>query len=202
MQAVLRPHLCLLQLFPWNPGYVCLSPPWPSLVLMKAQKIWSCIFKVPIIFLVPTRFFSYRRELSLSSLSICLSIFWAMKNVSIKQGMDLTVCFWQQESLEVRLALHHHSACLWASISSLFSSSIDLPPSLTSLAWYTDTHLYTQCCFSTIELYPLKSRKGTHALHCNSYPFHLIKSEEVDGFLHILQKGKVKVRLPKAQSKL
>lgn len=34
------------------------------------------------------------------------------------------------------------------------------------------------------------------------YPSHLIKSEEVGGFLHILQKEKVRVSLPKAQSQL
>lgn len=34
------------------------------------------------------------------------------------------------------------------------------------------------------------------------YPSHLIKSEEVGGFFHILQKEKVRVSLPKTQSQL
>lgn len=92
---------------------------------MKAQKIQSYIFKIPMIFLAPIRFTT---EENLPSLP---SHFRSNESDNKAKNASQSVwCFWWQKSLEVWLALHHHSACLWASVSPLFSSPVSTSSSL------------------------------------------------------------------------
>lgn len=79
-----------------------------------------------------SRSFHYRGELPLTAFPFSEQGKWQRSRECISQSVW---CFWWQKSLEVWLALHHHSACLWARVSPLFSSLVHPPPSLKSLAW-------------------------------------------------------------------